>query len=225
MTGVSFEKKLKEYQEGIKSWCKFVENFREEFKLKGGTQFNKEENTMVKFVVPLLEILGWEPFSLVAEVEFEYNVKGAGLADIALYIDQKPRILIEVKSIFDDFKEQWPTKIFKYISSANVQFGIATNGKELILYDNYRVKKTSREGCKLLYLNLEKQKTDEYSAVLSLLSKKSVENGRLERFAEEFHKEGGGFFQWREPRKKKGDKIYNERVLRLKFAQEILPSL
>lgn len=224
MTSIKFDEQLKKYQERIQVWQNFVRQVRKEF--KGGTRFNKEENTMLKFVVPLLEMLGWEPRS--EEMEFEYYVKGTGLADIALYIDKKPRILVEVKSILDDFKEKWPTKIFKYISSARVQFGIETNGKELILYDNYRVKKSSKRGCKLLYLNLERKDFNEYREVLLLLSKQSVKKGDLERFADKFHGKHNkkeGFFPWREPKQKKGNSKYNERELRLKFAQKILPTL
>ncbi len=73
------------------------------------SQYDKEQNTLVKFVVPLLELLGWDPWWI--DVGFECALwderEGRGKrVDCALYLldgeqlvpgRPKPKILVEVK--------------------------------------------------------------------------------------------------------------------------------
>ncbi len=156
-------------------------------------------------------------------MEFEYLVGGAGSADVALYIDDfnKPKVLIEVKPFqHKDFAKKYPTKIFEYIRKAKVKYGIATNGKEWILYDNYRVRQEYKRASKLLSLNF----VDfvDYSDVLRLFSKKGIKEGILDKFAKEYHDK---FYDWRESKKKPRDSKYNESVLRLEFAKSFLKNI
>lgn len=51
-----FVKKLRDYKKRVKDWCDFIKD-------KKGTEFKTEQNTIVKFVIPLLEMLGWCPLS------------------------------------------------------------------------------------------------------------------------------------------------------------------
>lgn len=204
-------KLLKDYQDKVNNWLEFKKD-------KEGTEFNKEINTVIKFVVPLLNLLGWD--SLSEEVEFEYLDSAGGRADIALYINNVPKILIEVKPIQNPFKDKYPTKIFNYISKARIKYGIATNGKEIILYDNYRVRKEYKRGSKLFSLKLDD--FIEYSNVLLLLSKDMVEKGVLDKFATTFHRDNNNFYKWRKSKMKAGDSNYNEYILRLEFAKEFL---
>jgi predicted type IV restriction endonuclease len=213
----NFVKKLQKYQKNVEDWFKFIED-------KKGTEFNKEENTKIKFVVPLLDILGWD--SLVGyDVEFEHHipkVKGRDAADIALYTSfkklAKPVILIEVKPIQDTIREDIPTKIFEYMTHAKIPFGIATNGKQLLLFDNYRTRHDSVKGCNLLNFRSVKDLID-YSDVLNLLSKEMVSKDRLNQFSAHFHKYS--FFSWRESRKT-NKKDHDEYTLRLEFARNFL---
>lgn len=204
----------KTFKKQLSSYCKRVGDWKTYIK---GTRYNKEENTMIKFVVPFFNLLGWD--HLTREMEFEYFVgSGVGLSDIALYIEkfEIPKILVEVKPIQNNFVEKYPTKIFKYISRAKVKFGIALNGKELILYDNYRVRHNYRRGSRLL--TLKANDFVDYCDVVSLFSKNSVKSGRLDKFAKFYH---SNFYEWRKPQKK-GNSLYDEYVLRLAFARHFL---
>lgn len=205
----NFIDKLRDYRERIRDWNQFKTD-------KKGTQFNKEQNTVIKFVAPLLNILKWDVLS--KEVEFEYLNPSGGRADIALYINGKPQILIEVKPIQNKFKKEWPTKIFDYMSKAKIKYGIETNGDEVTLYDNYRVKSNCKRGSKLFSIRSDDFIT--YSVVLWLLSKDMVEKGELDRFATAFHRTNDNFYKWRESRKRPRDSNYNEYTLRLEFAKE-----
>ncbi|MEI8349866.1 MAG: type I restriction enzyme HsdR N-terminal domain-containing protein [Candidatus Omnitrophota bacterium] len=222
MNGNSFKKQLFDYQNKVNDWIKFRKN-------KKGTQFNKEENTKIKFVVSLLDILGWNPLKGY-DVEFEHHipkVKGRDAADIALYISSekhsKPVILIEVKPIQMPFKKEYPTKILEYMSRSKVRFGINTNGRELVLFHSYGVRHDAKSGCKLFSLELKDFIV--YKDVLLMLSKRKVQEGVLDGFADEFHhgkKYGKKFSDWRRPEKKYRDPRYNKYILRLKFAKEFL---
>ena len=218
MERISFEERIVQYCNRLKDW----EEKREKRK---GTEFNKEENTKIKFVVPLLDILGWRPLEGYS-VEFEHHIpklKGRDAADVALYTDEKsskPVILIEVKPIQNTIREDSPTKIFEYMIHGKAIFGIATNGKQLLLFDNYRTRHDSAKGCKLVGFNFLSKDFINYSEVLKLLTKEMVSDGILVRFSDYFHKESP-FFSWRESRKK-GNKDYDEYTLRLEFAKDFL---
>jgi predicted type IV restriction endonuclease len=153
-------------------------------------------------------------------VEFEYLDRSGGRADVALYLNDKPQILIEAKPIQNEFKKEWPTKIFDYMSKTKIKYGIETNGKELTLYDDYRVKGNCKRGGKLFSIKSDDFIT--YGAVLWLVSKDMVEKGELDRFAAAFHRANDNFYKWRESRKKPRDANYNEYILRLEFAREFL---
>lgn len=203
------KKQLDDYKKRAYNWQKIVKKYKK-------IRFNKEENTMIKFVIPLFEMLGWK--RLDQEMEFEYYVKGYGLADIALYTDEyndRPKILVEVKPIQDEFKDKWPTKIFQYISTSKVKHGVATNGKEIILYDRFRVRHDYKRGRRLLCLKLED--FERYSDILLLFSKRMIKNNVLDRFSEHYHE----FYKWRKERKT-GNRSHDEYKLRLDFAKDFL---
>ena len=205
----SFVDKLRDYQKRIKDWERFKAD-------KKGTQFNKEQNTVIKFVAPLLSMLGWDALS--KEVEFEYLDTSGGRADIALYINGKPTILIEVKPIQNTFKDKYPTKIFNYMTKSGIKYGVATNGKEVVLYHKYRGSEKNKRGSKLFSIRSDDFIT--YSDVLWLLSKDMVGKGALDRFAEAFHRDNDNFYKWRKQRMKPHDPNYNEYILRLEFAKK-----
>ena len=233
---------LRDYQERVKSWRKFIE-------ARKGTEFNKEQNTTVKFIIPLLEILGWRSFS--KDVEFEYHLKDkrhkTRHVDIALYLFDKnpkiPKILVEVKSIprtsQDDMKHPAHQVFRDYLRANKVTYGILTNGIKLILFDKRFVRYDSKTARPLFAIKLKD--FIEFSDVLWLLSKHMVENGKLDELVEMYHHE---FYRpWFFPKrdmiknkefdklakiyktdweKKTGSKEQNEYMLRLVFAKKFL---
>ena len=145
MKSDSLARELKAYLKRVDKWFKFIE-------VKEGTEFKTEQNTIVKFVIPLLEMLGWRPLS--EDVGFEYHLKDkrhkTRHVDIALYLSDKnppiPKILIEVKPIQNDIKNAGE-QIFRHqLSGGKVTYAIATNGRELIVFDKWRVRHDAKRG-------------------------------------------------------------------------------
>lgn len=210
-----FTQELLDYQKRIDKWVPSVH----------GTRFNKEENTMVKFVIPFFNMLGWNELYPPKEMEFEYFVgRGIGSADIALYTGNfsKPKLLVEVKPIQNKFREeQWPTKIFQYISQAKVKFGIATNGDEFILYDNFRVRHDSKRGSRLF--SIKSKDFKEYRDILLLLSKRRVGKGDLDVFARKYRKMK--FYNWEKMRNKNRHTKHSRYNMQLEFSREVLKQI
>ncbi len=217
MNPANFKEQLQNYQERVK---KYVE--KDSLQRK---RCHDENNTTIKIVIPLLEILGWVPESDL--MEFEYTTRDrrdktsnkVGWADIALYAslgkEDKPIILIEVKKIQNDIPFKRPTKIFEYMTHEGIAFGIATNGRQLLLYDNYRVGHSSCKGSNLVNFRSLKDLMD-YREALNLFSRKSVVDGKLNAFSRYFHEESR-FHSWRKSLLGK-NKDWDEDTLKLKFA-------
>jgi len=226
MNETILKEKIKQYCDRLKKW-QVEQKKMDRRKGSKGTEFNKEENTKIKFIIPLLEILGWD--WLQYDVEFEHHIpkiKGRDAADMALYTSDKeplkPTILIEVKPIKNDIiidKLHRPTKIFEYMTHGNVKYGIATNGRQLFLFDNRHTRHDSDQGCLLINFRSLDDLIN-YSDVLTLLSKKMVSTGKLKQFSDYFHKTRP-FFSWRKSRKI-DNKDHDEYTLRLDFARDFL---
>ena len=180
----NFIEQLRKYQKRVEYWLNFIKD-------KKGKEFNKEQNTTVKFVIPLLEMLGWDHLS--RDVEFEYHLKdkkrGTRHVDIALYLydtnPKRPKIVVEVKPIprTNQFDIKGPTRqIFRdYLRANKVAFGILTNGMELIVFTGRFVRHDSKRARTLFRLKLED--FIEFSDVLWLLSKEMIENQRFDKLA------------------------------------------
>jgi predicted RNA-binding protein len=98
-----------------------------------------EANTISSLVEPLLEYLGWDIRDL-DEIERKYPVpggKGAEFVDIALKIDNIPKVFIEAKSLATDLKDHLVQQLLNYALLGNVSWCILTNGRELRLYSAF----------------------------------------------------------------------------------------
>lgn len=91
-----------------------------------------EENTKTKLVNPLIELLGWDLYSL--DVELEYTVQiatGTRKVDYALLIDDVPRVFVEAKGCDTDVSRA-TGQVKDYMrQELPVKWGIATNGKTI----------------------------------------------------------------------------------------------
>jgi len=91
-----------------------------------------EENTKTKIINPLIELLGWDLYSM--DVELEYTVQiatGTRKVDYALFIDDVPRVFVEAKGCDTDV-EQATGQVKDYMrQELPVKWGIATNGKTI----------------------------------------------------------------------------------------------
>lgn len=180
-----------------------------------------EKNTTVKFIIPLLEILGWDPLS--KEVEFEYPVynkekKKTDHVDIALYTKSSlkkgiPKILVEIKRIQDRLGSG--RQMLKYLQNTKVSRGIYTNGQELKLIAKLGVRKGFWPRVLFHLKNLND--FVEYKEILYLFSKKSLERNELDRLAK-YLNSGNDYWAWFRQNKSK----YSKNRLPLIYAKEKL---
>lgn len=125
-----------------------------------------EENTIIKFILPLLEILGWDQAS--DEVEYQRTLKAMGRTDIILKIEGKPVVIIEAKKFNSELNDVHMKQAMRYKTHA--RWIIITNGKELRLYDRRKRSKWGRE-----FFSLKYDSYKEYSDLLELISRKKIE--------------------------------------------------
>ena len=189
------------------------------------TGFKLEQNTTIKFVIPLLNILGWD--HLKNDMGFEYPVRGRkekkkeGRCDIALYTDypksKKPKVLVEIKRIqVPEEKLESGRYLLEYLNATKINYGIFTDGKELKLVDRRTPTRSHPEGL----FSLEANHFLDYPDVLWMLSKEMVSKGKLDEFAHAYHFEPN-FFKWAKS-EKTGDVDPKKYKLRLEFTRRFL---
>ena len=142
-----------------------------------------EADVSSKFILPLLEILGWN-INDVDEVK-EQRRTLSGPADYTLAIDRKPRLVVELKKFTEDLdgyrkargrRETFPEQATRYAWHLKVEWVVLTNFKEVRLYNSYY--KKPADGLRLqiryshFYRDLDR---------LWILSRHSVELGELEK--------------------------------------------
>jgi len=91
-----------------------------------------EENVKIKIVIRLLELLG---YSLQQDMDFEHNVRNKK-ADIALLLDNKPKLLIETKDL-DENLDNHIHQALDYAFNKGVEWVILTNGLEIRVYKSF----------------------------------------------------------------------------------------
>ena len=91
-----------------------------------------EENVKIKIVIPLLELLG---YNLQQDMNFEYHVRNKK-ADIALLFDNKPKLLIEVKDLYENL-DNHIHQALDYAFNKGVEWVILTNGLEVRVYKSF----------------------------------------------------------------------------------------
>jgi len=225
----------KKYLEGLQNYQKRVEEWFGFIKSKKGTEFNKEQNTLIKFVVPLFQILGWCPFSVdPADMEFEYYIRDKSTnrrrsVDIALYSGnaKTPKFLVEIKPIQDKDKidklgktklEKAAGQLYKYyFKNSNVVYGIVTNGAELKVYSKRFV--TEKSGRARELFSLRYKDFVDYSDILSVLSKEKVEADEFDRLAKAYQTKQ--YADWKKS-SKTGDSEHDDYILPLKFVRNFL---
>lgn len=207
----SLIEQLNKYQTEVKEWRSIIK----------GTKFNKEENTTVKFVVPLFTMLGWDTLR---DMEFEYYIankdkKGGRFVDIVLYINNKPKILIEVKPIQDEL-DKASKQIFRYLSDSGIPYGIVTNGKELVVFSGKYCGKSCERGRELFHFRIdgEQKKNDfiVYRDIFSAISKKCIENGIFDALVQALQKKE--YWDWKKAEKNR----YSDTQMPLEFSRQFL---
>lgn len=211
----AFAKQLEEYQARAQSWFEFLEGIRPRY-----DRYNDEQNATVKFVVPLFEMLGWNP--LTTDMEFEYLIPGEkgekGKVDVALFAGKSktPKFLIEVKP-FQDELDEGETQIVEYLVKSGFDYGIVTNGRELVVYSRQHVRPDYKRARK--FFSLKVDDFVRYEGVLRVLSKGMIENGKFDELAKAYHSDR--YWSWKKENRS-GGKIHDEYRLQLEFAAKII---
>lgn len=90
-----------------------------------------EEATKTAFILPFIQILGYDvfnPLEVVPEFTCDVGTKKGEKIDYAIFNDKKPVILIECKHCGCDLDEAHDNQLRRYFMAASAKFGILTNG-------------------------------------------------------------------------------------------------
>lgn len=152
--------------------------------LIGASPQMNEENTKVRLVQPLLELLGWDFYS--TEVELEYTVpmaSGSTHVDYALLIGDSPVMFVEVKPVRSDLTSGNIRQLKSYMrQELDVDWGILTNGKTFEVLTKGRHQNSGEE---VSVVQFDLDDLAENPEMLELLSKESIRSGRADEIAEQ----------------------------------------
>jgi hypothetical protein len=138
-----------------------------------------EANVVVMLIKVLEEVLGYD--QLKKEIGREEAIRDK-YVDLIVRIDEEPRFLIEAKAGGIKLRERHIEQAEAYASKSGVQWVLLTNGTEFFLFhltfDDMIVSNRA------FSVDLATDTIDDVCAMLSLLHKKNVNRGRLEKFWE-----------------------------------------
>lgn len=90
-----------------------------------------EEATKNAFIMPFLQIMGYDifnPFEVVPEFTADMGLKEGEKVDYAIVFDGKPFILIECKACNNELNINNESQLLRYFQAVKAEFGILTNG-------------------------------------------------------------------------------------------------
>jgi len=130
-----------------------------------------EENVKIKIVIPLLELLG---YNLQQDMDFEHHVENKK-ADIALLIDNKPRLLVETKDL-DEFLDNHVDQGLEYAYNKGVEWVILTNGLEIRVYKSF-IPNIPKKDRVLFTITLQKL-PQSFDALFELVGKECLQEAK-----------------------------------------------
>lgn len=163
--------------EKIKAIEQLVMKYRKDY-ANNEKSFN-EHAVRQGFILPLLKMLGWEPDNP-QEIYPEDLVKGVGLVDFSLRLNNMPIIYIETKRFsesLDGRRSDGKTYVDQALEYAwkhpttSISWVVLTNFKELRLYNAKEHKLVFSVTCDKF--------CEEYDAKLHYLEKDAVQNGEI----------------------------------------------
>ncbi|WP_394742939.1 type I restriction enzyme HsdR N-terminal domain-containing protein [Natronococcus roseus] len=89
-----------------------------------------ESDVEMKFIQPLIDLLGWDRFS---DVRTQYSVRAGTTqikVDYALFIGEQPEVIIEAKAGGHDLIEDDREQLRSYMRQTETDWGLLTNGKK-----------------------------------------------------------------------------------------------
>ena len=113
---------------------KKIANIDLEKEVKRKRRGKVEENVKIKIIIPLLELLGYDP---IKDLDFEHKVRTKKV-DIVVELDGKPRISIECKDLLENLDSHL-IQAFTYACLKGFLFLVLTNGREIRVYKTWEV--------------------------------------------------------------------------------------
>lgn len=140
-----------------------------------------EENTKVKVINPLIELLGWDIYS--DEVELEYTIKIATTStkvDYALILEENPVVFIEAKGLDTEINQEHREQLGSYMRQKGVDWGLLTNGR---IFEVLKRKQDTDKPIETTLGKFELADLPDNPIALQLLTKDSIESGNSENIA------------------------------------------
>jgi predicted type IV restriction endonuclease len=99
-------------------------------------QIQTEEATKNAFVMPMLQILGYDVFNpteVVPEYTADIGIKKGEKVDYAIFLENKPTLIIECKKSAESIKNH-SSQLSRYFHTLDCKFALLTNGIEYRFY-------------------------------------------------------------------------------------------
>ncbi|MFT5891326.1 MAG: hypothetical protein ACI9Y7_001427 [Dokdonia sp.] len=117
-----------ELQNQLKALADKIEDFKE--------RIETEESTKHAFVLPFINILGYDtfnPLEVVPEFTADLGLKKGEKVDYAIFQDEKPILIIECKN-WREKLDAHNSQLFRYFHATKTRFALLTNGIEYRFY-------------------------------------------------------------------------------------------
>lgn len=104
--------------------------------LKLRDQILTEEATKSAFVLPFIQVLGYDvfnPMQVVPEFVTDYGAKNVEKVDYAILKENQPVLIIECKNHSENLEKHY-TQLHKYFHLTNARFALLTNGVQYLFY-------------------------------------------------------------------------------------------
>lgn len=142
-----------------------------------------EENTKVKIIQPLIDILGWSVYS--SEVELEYQIqigRGNTRADYALLLEETPVIFIEAKGCDKSLSDSDRRQLTSYMRQKGVDWGLLTNGRQ---FEVLRRREDRSRPDEVTLADFPLEELPAHRRVLNLLSREMISSGEAGKVAQQ----------------------------------------
>lgn len=134
-----------------------------------------ESDTVVIVMDLLQEVFGYDKYS---EITSEQKIRGT-YCDLAVKVEGSPALLIEVKSIGLDLKDQFVKQAVDYAANQGVDWVVLTNGGRWQVYKVSFAKPIEHELVVELDLLALNPKSEDHLELVNLLAKEGWQKARL----------------------------------------------
>jgi len=148
-----------------------------------GRKRGVEQNIKNKIVIPLLELLD---FNVVKDMDFEHTIRNKK-ADIALIAENKPKIIVECKSIEQNL-DKHIKQALDYAIGKQVPFVVLTNGLDFRVYKSFMENVTNPKDRLLFSIKL-RDIFESWNELIEWISKKSVSSKKIDKLSKDKEEE------------------------------------